>query len=116
VAAKDVLVPRHQGQRFGLICINAAGENFPFHAWRNYASGSTGCVRQCSERTEDTTGMSAAAPFGRCAETQARTGIQNMDDPRTRRLLIALLIGIVLFAAGMAQHYLLQQLGKADIA
>jgi hypothetical protein len=21
-----------------LICINAAGENFPFHAWRNYAS------------------------------------------------------------------------------
>jgi hypothetical protein len=30
-----------------------------------------------------------------------------MDDPRTRRLLIALLIGIVLFAAGMAQHYLL---------
>ncbi|MFZ0055146.1 MAG: hypothetical protein WCF72_22905 [Pseudolabrys sp.] len=62
---------------------------------------------QCSERTEDTTGMSAAAPFGRCAETQARTGIQNMDDPRTRRLLIALLIGIVLFAAGMAQHYLL---------
>ncbi|MGA7185081.1 MAG: hypothetical protein WBY67_17590, partial [Pseudolabrys sp.] len=91
----------------GLICINAAGENFPFHAWRNYASGSTGCVRQCSERTEDTTGMSAAAPFGRCAETQARTGIQNMDDPRTRRLLIALLIGIVLFAAGMAQHYLL---------
>jgi hypothetical protein len=51
--------------------------------------------------------MLAAAPFGRCAETQARTGIQNMDDPRTRRLLIALLIGIVLFAAGMAQHYLL---------
>ena len=30
-----------------------------------------------------------------------------MDDPRTRRLLIALLIGIVLFAAGMAQHYLM---------
>jgi hypothetical protein len=29
-----------------------------------------------------------------------------MDDPRTRRLLIALLIGIILFAAGMAQHYL----------
>jgi hypothetical protein len=30
-----------------------------------------------------------------------------MDDPRARRLLIALLIGIILFAAGMAQHYLL---------
>jgi hypothetical protein len=30
-----------------------------------------------------------------------------MDDPRTRRLLIALLIGVILFAAGMAQHYLL---------
>jgi hypothetical protein len=30
----------------------------------------------------------------------------NMDDPKTRRLLIALTIGIILFAAGMAQHYL----------
>jgi hypothetical protein len=30
-----------------------------------------------------------------------------MDDPRTRRLLIALLIGIILFARDMAQHYLL---------
>jgi hypothetical protein len=29
-----------------------------------------------------------------------------MNDPKTRRLLIALIIGIVLFGAGMAQHYL----------
>ena len=29
-----------------------------------------------------------------------------MNDPKTRRLLIVLVIGIILFAAGMAQHYL----------
>jgi hypothetical protein len=29
-----------------------------------------------------------------------------MDDPKTRRLLIVLIIGIILFAAGTAQHYL----------
>ena len=28
-----------------------------------------------------------------------------MSDAKTRRLLIVLVIGIILFAAGMAQHY-----------
>jgi hypothetical protein len=35
----------------------------------------------------------------------SRSGVTKMDDPRTRRILIALVIGIILFAAGMAQHY-----------
>jgi len=28
-----------------------------------------------------------------------------MNDPKTRRLLIVLVVGIILFAVGMAQHY-----------
>ena len=40
------------------------------------------------------------------AGTKRRAGL-NMNDPKTRRLLIVLVVGIILFAAGMAQHYLL---------
>jgi hypothetical protein len=38
---------------------------------------------------------------------QAEGAGLNMNDPKTRRLLIVLVVGIILFAAGMAQHYLL---------
>jgi hypothetical protein len=51
-----------------LICINAAGENFPFHAWRNYASEALAVSANVAKEQK-------IQQIERYAEARARTGI-----------------------------------------